>query len=80
MWYPPLIAVDPAHQGAGFGAELMKHALKRIDDEGLPSYLESTNKRNISLYERHGFEKMGEIQFGTSPVVTPMFRNSKAET
>lgn len=78
-WYLPLIAVDPAHQGAGFGAELMKHALKRIDDEGLPSYLEFTNKRNISLYERHGFEKMGEIQFGTSPVVTPMFRNSKAE-
>ena len=76
-WYLPLIAVDPAHQGAGFGAELMKHALKRIDDDGLPSYLESTNTRNISLYERHGFEKMGEIQFGTSPIVTPMFRNPK---
>ncbi len=76
-WYLPLIAVDPAHQGAGFGAELMKHALKRCDDDGLPSYLESTNPRNISLYERFGFEIMGEIQFGSSPVITPMLRTPR---
>ena len=77
-WYLPLIAVDPAHQGAGVGAELMKHALTRCDNDGFPSYLESTNPRNISLYERQGFEKMGEIQFGSSPVVTPMYRTQKA--
>ena len=74
-WYLPLIAVDPAHQGSGVGAELMKHALNRCDKEGLPSYLESTNPRNISLYERHGFEVMGEIKFGSSPIVTPMIRS-----
>lgn len=77
-WYLPLIAVDPAYQGVGFGTALMKHALKRCDKEGLPSYLESTNPRNISLYERYGFEKMGEIQFGSSPIITPMFRTSRA--
>jgi ribosomal protein S18 acetylase RimI-like enzyme len=52
----------------------MKHALDRCDSEGLPAYLESTNPRNISLYQRHGFQVMGEIKFGASPVVTPMIR------
>lgn len=73
-WYLPLIAVDPYYQGQGFGSQLMKHALKRVDEDGLPAYLESSNPRNISLYERHGFEIMGEIRVGSSPVVTPMIR------
>jgi hypothetical protein len=65
MWFPP-----------GFGGALMKEALVLIDEQGLPSYLESSNPRNISLYERHGFEVMGTIQFGTSPVITPMIRTA----
>jgi len=73
-WYLPLIAVDPIYQGRGFGAQLMKEALLKIDSAGLPAYLESSNPRNISLYERHGFEVMGEIQAGSSPTVTPMIR------
>ena len=28
------------------------------------AYLESSNPRNIPLYERHGFEALGEIQVG----------------
>jgi GNAT superfamily N-acetyltransferase len=77
-WYLPLIAVDPAHQGMGIGAALLKHVLRIIDEQGLPAYLESSNPRNISLYERHGFETVGEIQFGDSPVVTPMMRAARA--
>jgi len=75
-WYLPLISVDPFHRGKGLGSQLMKHALNRIDEEGIPAYLESSNPRNISLYERHGFEVMGEIQIGTSPLITPMIRQS----
>ena len=73
-WYLPMIGVDPAHQGRGVGAALMKHALDVIDTQGAVAYLESSNPRNISLYERHGFEAMGQIQIGGSPVVTPMIR------
>ena len=76
-WYLPLIAVDPAHRGCGYGSALMKHALDRCDEDCLPAYLESTNPKNISLYERHGFETMGEIQVGASPVMTPMIRSPK---
>lgn len=74
-WYLPVIGVDPACQGQGIGAALMKHSLLRPDQEGLPTYLESSNPRNISLYQRHGFEVLGEIQFGSSPAVTPMVRS-----
>jgi ribosomal protein S18 acetylase RimI-like enzyme len=73
-WYLPLIAADPNWIGQGLGASLMKHALRRCDEEGIAAYLESTNPRNISLYERHGFRIMGKIQSGPSPVMTPMLR------
>lgn len=74
-WYLPVIGVDPAYQGRGIGAALMKHSLLRPDEEGIPAYLESSNPRNISLYERHGFQIMGEIQIGSSPTITPMIRS-----
>lgn len=76
-WYLPLIAADPTKTGRGLGAALMKHALAKVDEAGLPAYLESSNPRNISLYERHGFEIMGEIQVGSSPVMTPMYRAAR---
>ncbi|MEH2533373.1 GNAT superfamily N-acetyltransferase [Bradyrhizobium sp. AZCC 1588] len=73
-WYLPLIAADPKWIGQGLGSLLMKHALRRCDEEGIAAYLESSNPRNISLYERHGFKITGKIQSGSSPVVTPMLR------
>jgi len=75
-WYLPLIAADPHWIGQGLGALLMKHALRRCDEEGIAAYLESSNPRNISLYERHGFEIIGEIQHGSSPTMTPMLRRA----
>ncbi|NJM36286.1 MAG: GNAT family N-acetyltransferase [Rhodomicrobium sp.] len=76
-WYLPLIAADPAWIGRGLGAALMKHALQKCDEDGVIAYLESSNPRNISLYERHGFEIIGEIQSGSSPVLTPMLRRAR---
>jgi GNAT superfamily N-acetyltransferase len=76
-WYLPLIAVDPAHQGSGIGSELMKAAMSRIDEDGLPSYLESSNPRNISLYERYGYEVMGQIKIGDAPTIHPMYRPAR---
>ncbi len=73
-WYLPLIAVDPTHHGKGHGSSLMKHALEQCDKDGCQAYLESSNPRNISLYQRHGFEALGEIQCGSSPTMIPMLR------
>jgi ribosomal protein S18 acetylase RimI-like enzyme len=76
-WYLPLIGVDPAKQGRGYGAALMRHAAQRFDRDGVVAYLESSNPRNISLYERHGFEVLGTIRVGSSPPVTPMLRRPR---
>jgi ribosomal protein S18 acetylase RimI-like enzyme len=76
-WYLPLIGVDPSQQGNGIGSALMKHALIPCDRDGTIAYLESSNPRNISLYERHGFEVIGEIQVGSSPTMYPMLRKPR---
>ena len=76
-WYLPLIGVDPLQQGKGYGSALMAHALIPCDREQKPAYLESTNPRNIPLYERHGFELLGTIQAGSSPPVFPMLRKPR---
>lgn len=73
-WYLPLLGIDPAHQGKGLGGALLKHATDICDRDGLPAYLESSSPANIPLYERHGFEILGRIQSGQSPVITPMLR------
>lgn len=76
-WYLPMIGVDPMHQGGGTGSALMAEALKSVDRDGAIAYLESSNAGNISLYQRHGFEIIGEIQSGSSPVVRPMLRRAR---
>ena len=76
-WYLPLIGVDPARQGGGFGGALMSHALVPCDRDSMLAYLESTNRANISLYERHGFELLGKIQVGRSPPLFPMLRRPR---
>ena len=75
IWYLAILGVDPYHQRKGLGSVLLKHVTRMLDDEKKVGYLESSNPQNISLYLRHGFEVMGEIQVGSSPVITPMIRN-----
>ena len=76
-WYLPLIGVDPAQQNRGYGSALLRHALSRCDHDKKLAYLESSNPRNIPLYERHGFEALGTIQVGTSPPIVPMLRKPR---
>lgn len=76
-WYLPMIGVDPVQQGKGYGAALMKHALIPCDRDQTLAYLESSNPKNIPLYERHGFELLGTIQVGASPPIFPMLRKPR---
>jgi ribosomal protein S18 acetylase RimI-like enzyme len=72
-----MIGVEPNAQARGLGAELMQHAVARCDREGALAYLESSNRRNLSLYRRFGFELTAEIQIGAGPVVRPMLRRPR---
>lgn len=75
-WYLPLIGIDPARQGHGYGSLLLRFALERIDRDGRLAYLESTNPANIALYKRYGFEALGEIHVDEAPPIFPMVRKA----
>lgn len=55
-WYLEVLAVDLDRQGQGIGSACMQPVLARADADGTPCYLESSNLRNVPLYERHGFQ------------------------
>lgn len=74
-WYLPLIGVEPSRQGRGIGTALMLPVLERCDREGTVAYLESSNPRNIALYERLGFRRVGVVQSGSSPEIVAMRRD-----
>jgi len=76
-WYLPFIGVDPLRQGEGLGSALLQHALQIVDRDKLPAYLEATSADIRRLYERHGFEAIGEIQTADSPPLYPMLRNPR---
>ena len=76
-WYLPAIGVDPMYQGQGYGSALLERGLEVCDHNHLAAYLEASNPLNIPLYQRFGFEVIGEIQAGSSPAITPMFRAAR---
>ena len=60
-YYLSLLGTHPDHRGKGIGMALLADNLARIDSEGMPAYLESSNPANDSRYERHGFERVGDF-------------------
>ena len=79
-WYLPLIGIDPSQQSKGYGSMLMQHVLSQCDRSQIPAYLEATSVKNLSFYQRHGFELLGTIQIGTSPSLFPMLREPQSHT
>lgn len=55
-WHLSPIGVDPCYQGKGHARSLMSAMLTRLDQEGLPCFLETQSERNVSIYKRYGFE------------------------
>jgi len=76
-WYLPWFGVEGGQQGQGLGGELMRNCLGFVDRDHLPAYLESPNPRNITFYERHGFEVVGISQAGACPPVYSMLRSAR---
>lgn len=56
VWY--LAQLGAATPGQGIGSALLEHRLAKITG---PAYLESSNPRNVPLYQRFGFEVIQEI-------------------
>jgi GNAT superfamily N-acetyltransferase len=59
-WYLLILGVDPARQGQGVGGSLIEPILRRADGEGRACYLETMKPRNVTFYQKHGFEVVVE--------------------
>jgi ribosomal protein S18 acetylase RimI-like enzyme len=70
-FYLMTIGVDTKFQGQGLGGALLDATLAKIDAKGLPSYLESSNEKNVPLYRRHGYEVTKE--FRPAPDAPPLW-------
>ena len=60
-YYLSLLGTAERHRGQGIGMALLAECLRRIDEEGMPAYLESSNPANDARYERVGFRRIGEF-------------------
>ena len=77
VWYLEYLGVDPFKQSMGLGSALLKSSLEKIDLLHEPAYLESSNPRNMSLYERNGFQTVKKFQFGAGPPIHTMYREAR---
>jgi len=75
-WYLAYLGVRCDSQGQGVGSALLREVLSKADVDGVPAYLESSNERNLTLYQRHGFRIVEEIKaLGYGPTIWRMWRD-----
>ncbi len=59
-WYLAALGVEPSLRGRGHARTLLTAMLARLDDMGMPAYLETHTFRNVAMYERYGFRVVVE--------------------
>jgi ribosomal protein S18 acetylase RimI-like enzyme len=76
-YYLAFIAVAPRLQGMGLGSTLLDATLARIDETGMPAYLENSNPKNTKLYSRAGFMGARNIAPEKAPPLIAMWRDGR---
>lgn len=66
-WYLGTLGVHPDARGRGVGSALLRPALEAADSDGVPARLETSSRRNVALYERHGFRTTAEVAVPEGP-------------
>lgn len=67
-WYLGILATHPHHTGRGWGRLAMTAGLDHAVEAGLPAYLETTNERNVELYQRAGWRLTGSAAVDDLPI------------
>jgi len=77
-YYLQFLGCRQQDQGQGYGAALLLEGTSICDEHGMPAYLESSNIRNLPLYQRHGFEVMAaQAVAKNGPMVWFMWREAR---
>lgn len=72
--YLAFLAVRPECQSRGVGSALLERHHARLDQAGLPAYLEANHPRNRDLYLRHGYRVRSVIELPDGPPLWTMWR------
>lgn len=75
--YVEVLGVDPAAQGGGHGNALLRNVCDNADLDGLPVYLETSNKANLAFYRRFRFEVIETIGLKNGPPYWLMLRKGQ---
>jgi GNAT superfamily N-acetyltransferase len=76
-YYLYLLGSEPSLRGKGYAGNLMRSMLARLDEQGIPSYLDNTNRRNTAIYEHYGYKALREYGIsGTDVLIWAMSRPS----
>jgi GNAT superfamily N-acetyltransferase len=59
-WHGMFFGITPDFQGKGIGTQMMKFYCAFIDKDGTEAYHETDRARNVTFYQRFGFEVTGE--------------------
>ena len=65
-WYLSIVGILPEHQGKGLGVELLEQVLYETDQLQTPTYLETFTPRNVSFYNRFGYNCVESIDEPTT--------------
>ena len=54
-WYLNVIGVHPTCRRKGYARSMLEGMLSRVDEEGLPCFLDTNSDENVAIYEKFGF-------------------------
>jgi ribosomal protein S18 acetylase RimI-like enzyme len=74
-WYISMLAVAESARGKGLGGKILQPFLAEVDQRHEAVYLESSNPKNHSFYQRHGFQVLKEFHYSAeTPPIFCMLR------
>lgn len=76
-YYLSLLAVHPNSHGKGVAGKLLRPILKKSDRMNLGVYLETSNPKNVPMYEHFGFQVMEELKIQNGLRVWALYRPKK---
>jgi GNAT superfamily N-acetyltransferase len=79
--YLAFLATHPGWQSRGLGTTLLHHARHDLDSQGLPAFLHASCARTRDLYQRHGYQTLGDpFHLPDGPPMWPLWRQPNAST
>lgn len=80
-YYLGTIGTVPDYRGRGYASACMETLLAQCATDGVGTYLECSNQKNVAFYQHHGFEVVDTVTApGKGPMLWLMWSERRAGT